>query len=240
MRALGPLAHDIGAPLARRHPLARLGAALLLMSGLFLSQGVAGSAIALVAIGAALVASGVSIRAILPRCAPVVLAATGIGAFNGLVAGDPIAGAAAALRLAGIALAGIVALATIEPTELADALVQHLRAPPRFAVGTQAAMRLLPLFAQEWETRGLARRARGLEADRGLAPRLSAFPGRTHGLLVAAVRRAVALATAMDARGFGSRPCRTLARPRAFHAADAALLLGALALAVCVIVVGLR
>lgn len=239
MRALGSLAHDRSALLARRHPLARLGAALLLMAGLFISQGVAGPAIALVAICAVAIASGLDLRALVPRSAPVMLAAAGIGAFNGLVSGDPVAGAAVALRLAGIALAGTVALATIEPTELADALVQHLRAPPRFAVGTLAALRLWPLFAQEWETRGIARRARGLEADRDPVARLSAFPGLTHGLLVAAVRRAVALATAMDARGFGTRPCRTLARPRAFQLADLWLILGASALAAGVILSGL-
>lgn len=235
MRTIGPLAHDRSAPLARRHPLARLGAALVLMTGLFLTSGPVGPAIALVAIAGAVIASGVSARALAPRCMPVALAAVGIGAFNGLVAGDPISGAAVALRLAAIALAGIVVLATIEPTDLADALVQHLHASPRFAVGALAAMRLLPLFAREWEIRGLARRARGVEADRGTLARLASFPGRTHGLLVAAVRRAVALAAAMDARGFGSRPCRTLARPRSFRWADATLLAGAVVLASVVI-----
>lgn len=239
MRSLAALAHDRSAPLARRHPLARLGAALALMTGLFLTHGVAGPAIALVCIGIAVLASGVSARAVAPRCVPVVLAAVGIGTFNGLVAGDPGAGVSVGLRLAAIALAGIVALATIEPTELADALVQHLHAPPRFTIGALAAMRLLPLFAQEWEIRGLARRARGIEADRGTFARLTSFPGRTHGLLVAAVRRAVALASAMDARGFGSRPCRTLARPRGFLQADATLLAGAVVLAIVVACAGI-
>lgn len=236
MRLVGPLAHDRSSPLARRHALARIGAALLVMLALFLGRGVAGPAIALIAILAAATASGLERRALFPRVLPLVLAAIGIGAFNGLVAGDPVAGLSVTLRVSGIALAGIVALATIEPTELADALVQHLRVPPRFAVGALAALRLLPLFAQEWETRGLARRARGVEADRGAAARLASFPGRTHGLLVAAVRRAVLLATAMDARGFGSRSCRTLARPRPFRMADLGLILGAVALSAGVIV----
>lgn len=205
------------------------------MTGLFLSRGITGPSIALVAIAVAAFGSGLEPRALLRRGAPVMLAAAGTGVFNGLVAGDAAAGAAVALRLAAIALAGIVALATIEPTELADGLVQHLRAPSRFAVGTLAAMRLLPLFVQEWETRGLARRARGFESDRGLLAPLVAFPGRTHGLFIAAVRRAVALGLAMDARGFGTRPCRTLSRPRPLRRADAALLLVALVLAAIVI-----
>jgi energy-coupling factor transport system permease protein len=36
----------------------------------------------------------------------------------------------------------------------------------------------------------------------------------------------------MDARGFGSRDCRTLARPRALTRPDAVLMAGAFALAV--------
>jgi energy-coupling factor transport system permease protein len=140
-------------------------------------------------------------------------------------------GVAIALRLIGISLAGILAVATIDPTDLADALVQHVHAPPRFVVGALAAFRLFPLFSREWDTLGLARRARGIEADRGFAARLSAFPGRTLGLLVAAIRRATRLALAMDARGFGSRTCRTLARPRALTRRDGVLV----ALAVTVV-----
>lgn len=235
---LRPLAHDRGALLARRHPLARIGAALLLMLALFVSRGIPAPALGLAAVAAAAFASGVDGRALLRRSLPVAAAASGIGVFNAVVSGDAIAGLAVALRLAGIALAGIVALATIEPTELADALVQHLRVSPRFAVGALAALRLLPLFAREWEIRGLARRARGLEAGRGLITRLAEFPGRTHGLLVAAVRRAVALALAMDARGFGTKACRTIARPRAFDRRDAAMLIASLAVSLAVIAAG--
>jgi energy-coupling factor transport system permease protein len=144
-----------------------------------------------------------------------------------------VAGLAVALRLLAVGLAGIVALATIDQTELADALVEHLRAPARFAVGTLAAMRLLPLFAREWEVRGLARRARGIDDGRGPLALIS-FPARTFGLLVGAIRRATSLALAMDARGFGSRPCRTVARPRPFRRRDVILVAGATLVAVAV------
>jgi energy-coupling factor transport system permease protein len=107
-------------------------------------------------------------------------------------------------------------------------LVEHLHAPPRFVVGALAAYRLFPLFSREWDTLGLARRARGIEADRTIAQRLAAFPGRSLGLLIAAIRRATRLAVAMDARGFGARECRTVARPRAFAGGDVALLVAAL------------
>jgi energy-coupling factor transport system permease protein len=150
-----------------------------------------------------------------------------IAILNTLFAADArgvAGGIAAALRLIGISAAGAMAVATIDPTDLADALVQHLHAPPRFVIGALAAWRLAPLFGQEWQILGLARRARGIEAERGIVDRLRSFPARTFGLLVGAIRRATRLALAMDARGFGRRPCRTLARPRPIRRADWAIL----------------
>ena len=75
-------------------------------------------------------------------------------------------GGGLALRLMAIALAGILATATSDPTEMADALIQQARVSPRYAIGVLAALRLLPLMAQEWQTIGMARRARGVEAGR--------------------------------------------------------------------------
>lgn len=223
MAFAGALAYDASAPLARAHPLARIGAAGLLMLALFATLELRASLIALAAVAAFAWASGVTWSPLARRAAPLALAAAGIGLFNGVVAQEAEAGLTVALRLAAVALAGVVAVATVEATELADALVQHLRAPPRFAVGTLAAFRLLPIFAREWEVRGRARRARGIESDGGLLARLYAFPDRTRSLLVGAIRRAVVLALAMDARGFGSRPCRTVSRPRGFTGRDVTL-----------------
>lgn len=235
MRLIEPLRYDRAALIARAHPLAKLAAAGLLMLAAFVSLDLAAATLALlsVAIGARL--SGVAPAPLARRAAPVALAACGIGVFNGIVAGDLLAGLSVALRLLAVGLAGIVALATIEPTELADALVEHLHAPARFAVGALAALRLLPLFAREWEVRGLARRARGIETAGGPLAPLLAFPERTFGLLVGAIRRATALALAMDARGFGSLPCRTLARPRPFDTRDRALIALSAALAASVV-----
>jgi energy-coupling factor transport system permease protein len=139
-------------------------------------------------------------------------------------------GIAAALRLLGISLSGVLVVATIDPTDLADALVQHAHASPRFVIATLAAWRLAPIFGQQWWILGLARRARGLESERGAA-RIKAFPGRTFALLIGAIRRGTELALAMDARGFGRRACRTVARPRRIGASDLAVTAAALALA---------
>ena len=231
MRLLEPLVADPSAPFARLHPLAKIVAALVLMLALFITVDLVTSGVVVTALIVAARFSGLPPRSLAVRAAPLLIAAASLGAFNAVLARDAAAGAAIALRVIGVSLAGMLAVATIDPTDLADALVEHARAPSRFVVGALAAMRLFPLFSREWDTLGLARRARGVEADRAVVDRLRAFPGRALGLLVAGIRRATRLALAMDARGFGSRGCRTLARPRPLSRQDGVLVAGALALA---------
>jgi energy-coupling factor transport system permease protein len=185
--------------------------------------------------------SGIPPRALLGRCAPLFVAAIGASVVNGLFgSGGPSLAAAIAtgLRLIAIALAGVVAFVTIDPTDLADALVQHLHAPPRFAVGALAAFRLLPMFATEWETIGLARRARGIDDGGGFVHRATSFRERSFTLLVTAIRRGVRLALAMDARGFATMTCRTIARPQPFTFRDRMLLVAALLVAVATVTIG--
>ena len=232
MRLLEPLIPDARAPLARQHPIAKIVAALILMLALFITVDLVTSS---VVVGALLVAarfSGLPPRSLATRAAPLLIGAASLGLFNAFLSQNAVAGAAIALRIIGVSLAGMLAVATIDPTDLADALVEHAHAPSRFVVGALAAFRLFPLFSREWDVLGLARRARGIEADRTYVARIRAFPGRALGLLVAAIRRATRLALAMDARGFGAQPCRTLARPRALTLPDGALIAGALVLAV--------
>ena len=231
MRLLEPLVADQNAPLARLHPIAKIVAALILMLALFVTVDLVTSSIVLVALLIAARFSGLPPRSLAARAAPLLIGAISLGVFNALLSGSAVAGAAIALRIIGVSLAGMLAVATIDPTDLADALVEHAHAPARFVVGALAAFRLFPLFSREWDVLGLARRARGIEADRTYVDRVRAFPGRALGLLVAAIRRATRLALAMDARGFGSRNCRTVARPRALVRQDGALVAGALVLA---------
>ena len=226
MRLLEPLTPDPRAPLASAHPLAKIAAALVLMFALFLTIDPLTPALVLLAELAAVPLIGIPPRALLRRAIPLLIAALGIGFINALLSGDIASGVAIGLRLLGIALAGIVAIASIDPTELADALVQHLHAPRRFTVGALAAFRLMPLFADEWQTIALARRARGLDTGRVIG-----FFSMTRSLLVAAIRRATRLAVAMDGRGFADPGCRTLARPRAITSRDWSLIGAALAIA---------
>jgi len=226
VRLLEPLTPDPRAPLAHAHPLAKIAAAFVLMLALFITIDPLTPTLVLLAEIAAVPLIGIPARALLRRALPAFIGAIGIGIFNALLSGDITGGVAIGLRLVGIALAGIVAVASIDPTDLSDALVEHLHAPRRFTVGALAAFRLMPLFADEWQTIAMGRRARGL--DNG---RVTAFYPMTRSLLVAAIRRATRLATAMDGRGFADPGCRTLARPRAILPRDWALIAAAIGVA---------
>jgi energy-coupling factor transport system permease protein len=237
-----PLRPDPRAPLARANPVAKLGAAALLMAVLFVSLDPLTPAIVLAGVTAAVPFTGLSPRDLLGRTWPILLAALAVGVLNAAFAADRgddvavaigplaisaqnlVAGSALGLRLLAIALSGVLALATTDPTELADALVQQLRLSPRFAVGALAGARLFPMLAAEWQTLALARRARGVSGERSPVAALRLFFGQLLALLVGAVRRATRLATAMEARGFGSRPCRSIARPQRMRGRDWILL----------------
>lgn len=238
------------APLARANPVAKLGIAFIVTAALLPTVDPVTPALLLVVELACLRLTGLRVGQLLRRGWPILVAALGVGVSNTLFAGDKTGtvlldwwqitvttgaladGASLAIRVIAIALPGVLALATTDPTDLADALVQQLRVPWRFAFGALAAMRLLPLFAAEWRTIGLARRARGLEAGRSPAAKVQLFGSQVFALLVGAIRRGVRMATAMDARGFGSRRGRTYARVRRMHSSDWGLLAAAVAVAV--------
>jgi energy-coupling factor transport system permease protein len=136
------------------------------------------------------------------------------------------AGVALGLRVVGLALPGVLLVASTDPVRLADALTIHWRVSTRFAFGALAALRLVPLLVTEFETVRLARRTRGVEAGRDPVARLRLFAGIAFTLLVGAVRRGSRLATAMDARGFDSGIPRTNARGSTLHRRDALFVVG--------------
>jgi energy-coupling factor transport system permease protein len=124
------------------------------------------------------------------------------------------------LRVLAIALPAIVLFATIDPTDLADGLAQVLKLPARFVIGALAGLRLVGLFLEDWKSLELARRARGI-ADRG---KIRRFASQAFALLVLSIRRGSKLATAMEARGFGSSATRTWARESSLRWPDAVLI----------------
>lgn len=134
------------------------------------------------------------------------------------------------LRGVAIALPAVLLMSCTDPTDLADALAQKARLPHRFVLGTLAAMRLVGLMAEEWQTIGMARRARGVGSHGSPVQRLRATLGQSFGLLVQAVRRASRLAVTMEARGFGGAQ-RTWARESTYSTLDVWVVLGGLLIA---------
>jgi energy-coupling factor transport system permease protein len=246
---LPPVVADPHAPLARRNPVAKLGAATVLLVALLATVDPLTPALLLTVELAVLPWSGVTAATLARRAWPLLVAAASLGLANALFAAKqggrvfldvgPVlltetglaAGGSAVLRLLAIAVPGVLALATTDPVDLADALVQQLRLPARFAYGALAAVRLLPLLGAEWQTIGRARRARGIDAGRNPLAAGRLLASRVLALLVAAIRRGVRLATAMDARGFDAGLDRSFARQQRMRAGDWVLLAAAVAVA---------
>jgi energy-coupling factor transport system permease protein len=227
--------HAVGASgrLVRANPVAKVLTSFVLGFGVALTDDPVTPALVLAAVVAALTAGGVTVRALLVRGWPLVVSAVTLGLTTLLFSDSDqpwLTALTVTIRVLAIALPGVVILLTIDPTELADSLVQNAHVPARFAYACLAALRLLPLMAVEWRTIGLARRARGVDAGRNPVARLRLFAGTVFTLLVGAVRRGTRLALAMDARGFDATGPRTIARPQVIRRSDIAVVLGAFAL----------
>lgn len=216
--------------LAAANPTASIAAALVIGLGVLVALDPVTPAVALALELAAIRWAGVPLRLLAARSWPLLVSASGVGLTNAVFgdSADPwFAGLAIALRVLAVALPGVAVVLAIDPTDLADSLVQQLHVPPRFAYGALAALRLLPLLSQEWRTLGMARRARGIDAGGNPARRMQVFAGQVFALLVGAVRRGTRLALAMDARGFDSTGPRTIARPQVVQRSDRGLVVGA-------------
>jgi len=237
-------------PLARVNPVTKLGCALLVAFTLLATVDWVSAAVAVVLEAGVLAFARLPWRRVLPRLAPLGVAAVLAGVTTtlygvpsgrvwwqwGLIEvtdGSVGFAVATALRIAAIGVPSIVLFVTIDPTELADGLAQLVRLPARFVIGALAALRLVGLFLDDWRALTLARRARGV-ADTG---RLRRYAGLVFALLVLAIRRGTKLTTAMEARGFGAPGPRSWARPATLSGADAvAVALGVAIAALAVLV----
>ena len=211
------------------NPVAKLAVAMVIAVALVLSIDPVSAGVALAAELALLPWLGLPFGVVLRRTAPIWIAAP-LGALTILLYGEPSGAThaqfllvhisdgsielafATLLRILAIALPSVLLFATVDPTELADALAQVLRLPARFVLGSLGAVRLIGLIGEDWRALELARRARGVADGRSVAHRIRGFAGRIFGVLVLAIRRGSALATAMEARGLGAPGRRTWAR----------------------------
>jgi energy-coupling factor transport system permease protein len=238
--------------LTRANPLAKFAAVFLITLVLALSIDWVSASVALAAELALFPLAGLTLRLLWQRGWPLIIAAAVGGWSTAIVAADSGAvlldvgiwsisegslqlGLGFMLRGLAIALPAILLMTCTDPTDLADALAQKARLPHRFVLGTLAAMRLVGLLAEEWQTIGMARRARGVGSHGSPLQRLRATLGQGFGLLVQAIRRASRLAVTMEARGFGTGQ-RTWARESTYSLLDAWVVLGGLLIAAAAVV----
>ncbi|MUL42716.1 energy-coupling factor transporter transmembrane protein EcfT [Streptomonospora sp. PA3] len=216
--------------LPRADPAGKLLAAVLVAAGLIPVVDPVTSGVVLAAGLGLLPFSGLGRARLAALGVPLLLMGASIGLVN-LVFGEegPMGALGAAVRLLAIALPSMLAAVTSDPTDMADSLVQRLRVPERPAIAVLAALRLIPLLAEQWRTLGRARRARGLDSGGNPARAAAVFTGKAFALLVRSIRIGTLLAMAMDARGFAGGP-RSHARLSRWRTADTALLAGTLAL----------
>ena len=230
-----------GRLLPRANPLSKLFAAVVISVVVMLSVDWVSAGVVLGSELLLLPLLGISVRRLFLRAWPFIVAAIVAAYGTALLAEKtgrvlfelgPVlftedsvnAGLAIGLRALAIALPGLFLLSSTDPTDLADALAQRLKAPHRFVLGALAGMRLVGLLMDEWRTLGLARHARGVGHEGNPAARFANFLGQAFGLMVQAIRRATRLAVAMEARGFGAGP-RTWARESTFSGIDAGVVL---------------
>ena len=241
-------AHDRGAKpvarglLARTNPVARVLALLVATTPLLITIDPVSAGVALALELALMPLSGVSARSFFLKATPLLLAAP-LGALSMLLYASPGGtvywqfGPAAisdhsmwlalgiGLRMCAIVLPAIALLDRIDPTDMGDGLAQILHLPARPVLAALAGARMTSLMAADWKALERARRARGV----GDSSRIRSFLRGSFSLLVFALRRSGKLATTMEARGFGAAGKRTWARPSRLRAADAVLMVVAIA-----------
>lgn len=234
--------------IARANPVAKLVASLVIAVVLVLTVDVVSAATALVLELLVLPFAGLRLPDLVRRTAPVWIAAPLAGAttvlygrdsgavlgqflFVSVTEGSVELGAAITLRVLAVGLPSVVLIATTDPTDLADGLAQILRLPSRFVLGGLAGMRLIGLLVEDWRTLAMARRARGVADGTGPIHAVRSLGSRTFSLLVLAIRRGSRLATAMEAKGFGSDAPRTWARESRLAWSDGLLVAGGVLIA---------
>jgi energy-coupling factor transport system permease protein len=228
----------------RVNPVTRLAAVMVLTTPLLVTVDWVSAAVALGIELVLFALAGVTPRLLVARTWPILLAAP-IAGVSMLLYGRPEGteywsfwlaritdgsielAIAVSVRVLAIGLPAALLFLRVDPTELADGLAQIAHLPARFVLGALAATRLVGLFIEDWRAMALSRRARGI-GDHGVIRRIATM---AFGLLVLAIRRGSKLATAMEARGFGSDIPRTWARQSRVGASDAALLVVAAAIA---------
>ena len=114
-----------------------------------------------------------------------------------------ITGSKVALRLLGVALPLVLMLLVTKPTDLANACVEKLHIPYKYAFTFTTALRFVPVFSQEMNAIMEAQTARGVEYDtKNPIRKLQLMLPLCVPLLISSVSRTDATALAAEERGF--------------------------------------
>lgn len=211
--------------LARSNPLLLLAwAALAMVAAVAVRDLLTGVVMLALVVGIGLVVlpgrSGPRLRYLV-----VLLAALSTGWSTWLVGDhDLVVAVTAGLRVSVLALPGVALAPLVDPSELADQLAQRLKLPARGVIAVTAALQRIDLMAETWRQVSRTRRARGGGPGRGPASQLRHLGSVSFAVLVATMRQATAMATAMDARGFDGADRRSWAELGPWRRSDTALL----------------
>ena len=144
-----------------------------------------------------------------------------------------VTGTKAALRLLGVALPLILMLTVTKLNDLANAVVEVLHVPYRYAFTFTTALRFVPVFSQEMNAIMEAQTARGVEYDtKNPLKKIQLMPPLCVPLLVSSVGKTDATALAAEQRGFYLRTRESSYKRYPMAAADYAVLVASVALIV--------
>lgn len=146
-----------------------------------------------------------------------------------------VTGSKACLRLLGVALPLVLVLTVTKLTDLANACVEILHVPYRYAFAFTTALRFVPLFGQEINAIMEAQTARGVEYDtKNPIKKLQLMLPLCIPLLISSVGKTDATALAAEQRGFYLRTRESSYKRYPLQALDFA----AIAVAAALIVAG--
>lgn len=128
------------------------------------------------------------------------------------------------------ALVGLLFALTTRPVYLFYSLMQQCKVPPKYAYSFMAAMRLLPIMIDEFQTLRHALAVRGVGRERGLGGLYRKAKAYAVPLLAQSIRRAQRIAVAMEAKRFAGSGRRTFYYEIGYSPADAVFVAGALLL----------
>ncbi|MDF2724167.1 MAG: transporter permease [Paenibacillus sp.] len=128
------------------------------------------------------------------------------------------------------ALIGLLFALTTRPVFLFYSLMQQCKVPPKYAYSFMAAIRLLPIMIEEFQTLRHALAVRGVGRERGLGGLYRKAKAYAVPLLAQSIRRAQRIAVAMEAKQFAGHAKRTYYYEIGFSFADVLFAIGALLL----------